>query len=120
MFKRLTWLMIAATAGLQAQEPGRLPELGGARIHLGQPLLDFRTGGTFLDQMAFQGFHQVGRATGGTTHRTGLDLSYFPIRWLGVRLALEGDNLDAGQAIPEREGPVRERAGGGVGVIIRF
>ena len=121
MTRRLACFVFTLAATLQGQEAGTVPVLhGGPRPDLTWPGLTFRAGGTFLTFLEIQGFHEVQRGAGPATHRSVFDLSYFPMQWLGVRVALEGDNAGAAQAIPERPGPVRDRTGGGVGIIIRF
>lgn len=121
--KRLVCAAVLVAA-LQAQEagpdPGRSFQPGGARVSLGLGDLGFQEWNRLSDQLDLRGFHDVQRQGSGPTHRTGLDVRYFPFRWLGVRLALEQGNAQAFQAIPEPDGPWRDRPGAGLGIMIRF
>jgi hypothetical protein len=86
------------------------------------PQLGLSAGFNAFDRKVIaRGYYHLLTFKGASYHHTGIDVRYFPIRWLGVRAFMDSESFDVPKgSINSDLQLVLDRKGTGFGVVLRF
>ena len=85
------------------------------------PQIGLSAGGHFGSSVDFRGYYNLLSRSGASYHRAGVDLRFFPLKWLGVRANFENEGFDVPKGSIGSDTTLHiTKNGGGFGVIARF
>jgi hypothetical protein len=85
------------------------------------PQIGLSAGGHFGSGVDIRGYYNLLSKSGASYHRAGVDLRFFPVKWLGLRANLENESADIPKGSIGTDTAIHiTKNGVGFGVIARF